>query len=144
MNIQEVKRKDDRAKAKMKVHADARFKAKTSRIDVGDLVLVRKRKQNKLSMRFDPSPFRVTSKRGTMITARRNGKYITRNTSHFKLIDSEIKEMTDEEEQEDDDDCESTNGERGTSVEGPGARNVRRSERGRKPFKHFGQNIYEY
>ena len=144
MNIQEVKRKDDRAKAKMKVHADARFKAKTSRIDVGDLVLVRQRKQNKLSMRFDPSPFRVTSKRGTMITARRNGKYITCNTSHFKLIDSEIKEMTDEEEQEDDDDCESTNGERDASVEGPGTRNVRRSERGRKPFKHYGQNIYEH
>ena len=60
----------------MKVHADARFKAKTSRIDVGDLVLVRQRKQNKLSMHFDPSPFRVTSKRGTMITARQNGKYV--------------------------------------------------------------------
>ena len=70
--------------------------------------------------------------------------YITRNTSYFKLIDSEIKEMTDEEKQEDDDDCESTNGEQGTSVEGPGTRNVRRSEHGRKPFKHFGQNIYEH
>ena len=69
MNIQEVKRKDDKAKAKIKVHADARFKAKPSRIDVGDLVLVRQRKHNKLSLRFDPSPFRVTSKRGTMITA---------------------------------------------------------------------------
>ena len=41
MNIQEVKRKDDKAKAKMNVHADAQFKAKPSRIDVGNLVLVR-------------------------------------------------------------------------------------------------------
>ena len=42
--------------------------------------------------------------------------------------------MTDEEEQEDDNDCESTNGERGTSVEDPGTRNVRHSERGRSPL----------
>ena len=52
--------------------------------------------------------------------------------------------MTDEEEQEDDDDDESTDGERGTFVEGPGSRNVRRSEHKRKPFTHFGQNIYEH
>ena len=141
MNIQEVKRKDDKAKAKMKVHADARFEAKPSKVDVGDLVLVRQRKQNKLSMRFDPPPFRVTSKRGTMVTARRNDKYITRNTSHFKLVDPAIKEMTDDEEEDDD---ESTDGEQGTSVEGRVlTRDLRRSERGRKPFKHFGQNIYE-
>ena len=70
MNIQEVNRKEDEAKAKMKVHADVRSKAKPSRIDVGDLVLVRQRKQNKLSTRFDPLPLHVISKRGTMITAR--------------------------------------------------------------------------
>ena len=140
INSQEVKRKDEEAKAKMKVHADTRFKAKPSSINVGDLVLVRQRKENKLSTHFNPSPFRVTSKKGTKITARRNGKHITRNTSHFKLIDPESKEMTDDEEQDD----ESTDGEQGTSGENQVlTRNVRRSERGRKPVKHFGQNIYE-
>ena len=59
--------------------------------------------------------FCVTSKRGTMINACQNGKYITRNTTHFKLIDPAIKEMKYKEEQEEDD--ESTNGEQGTSVE---------------------------
>ena len=50
--------------------------------------------------------------------------------------------MTDEEEQEDDD--ESTGDEQGTSVESQVlTRDLRRSEHGRKPFKHFGQNIYE-
>ena len=48
--------------------------------------------------------------------------------------------MTDDEEQDD----ESTDGEQGTSGENQVlTRNVRRSERGRKPVKHFGQNIYE-
>ena len=93
----------------MKVYTDTRFKAKPSRINVGDLVLVCQRKQSKLSTHFDPSPFCVTSKRVTMITAYQNGKYKTHNTSHFKLTETAIKEMTDEEEQEDDD--ESTGGE---------------------------------
>ena len=71
-------------------------------VDIGNFMLVRQRKQNTFFMRFDPSPFRVTSKTGTMIIAQWNGKYITCNTSHFKLTDPAIKEMTDEEEQEDD------------------------------------------
>ena len=62
INSQEVKRKDE-AKAKIKVHVDIRFKAKLSSINVGDLVLVRQRKENKLSTHFNPSPFRVTSKK---------------------------------------------------------------------------------
>ena len=48
----------------MKVHADTQLKAKPSRINIGDLVLVHQRKESKLSTCFDPSPFRVTSKRG--------------------------------------------------------------------------------
>ena len=39
-----------------------------------------------------------------MITARRDGKYITRNISHFKVIDSSLKQ-SDEEEEEDEEDC---------------------------------------
>ena len=67
-------------------------RAKPSQIGVNDLVLVKQRKQNKLSTPFDPSPFRVVRKKGTMITACRNGKYITRNTSHFKAIDTVLQE----------------------------------------------------
>ena len=77
-----------------------------------------------------------------MISACQNGKYITRNTTHFKLIDPAIKEMRYEEEQEEDD--ESTDGEQGTSVESQVlTRDLRLSECGRKPFKNFGQTIYE-
>ena len=50
MNIQEVKRKDEEAKAKMKVYTDARSKAKPSRINVGDLVLVCQRKKTEQTL----------------------------------------------------------------------------------------------
>ena len=58
----------------MKVCADTQVKAKPFRINVGNLVLVHQRKQNKLSTHFDSSPFCATSKRGMMITACQNGK----------------------------------------------------------------------
>ena len=50
--------------------------------------------------------------------------------------------MTDEEKQEDDN--ESTDSKQGISVECKVLTgDMRHSECGRKPFKHFGQNIYE-
>lgn len=70
----------------MKVNADAKSRAKPSKIEINDLVLVRQRKQNKLSVPFDPSPFCVVRKKETMITECRNGKYITCNASHFKVV----------------------------------------------------------
>ena len=87
MTSQEVAKKDAEAKAKMKAHADTSSRAAPSNIKIGDLVLAHQRKQNKLTTRFNPSPFCVTSKRVTMITAQQNGKYVTCNTSHFKLVD---------------------------------------------------------
>ena len=60
---------DAKAKVKMKAHADKR--AQTSKMKVGDLVLVRQRKQNKLSTWYNPYPFFVTRIKGTMVTARR-------------------------------------------------------------------------
>ena len=83
-----VQQNDDRAKHRMKEHADTRSRAKQSNIKVGDTVLIRQRKENKWSTKFDPSPFRVVRRKGTMVTALRNGKYVSRNTSLFKKITS--------------------------------------------------------
>ena len=80
----QVQDNDDRAKK----YADAKRRARPSQLKVGDTVLVRQRKQNKFCTRFDPVPFKVVRKRGTMMTASWNGKDITRNGSHFKVIDS--------------------------------------------------------
>jgi len=65
---QKVEEKDEKAKAKMKAYADAKARAAPSEIAVGDLVLARQKKQNKLSTPFDPRPFRVIRKKGTMVT----------------------------------------------------------------------------
>ena len=76
-----VKENNDRAKVKMKTYTDAKVRAKTFTTNIGDTVLAQQRKHNKLSTHFDPLPFRVVRMNGTMITACRNGKYITRNVS---------------------------------------------------------------
>ena len=65
----EVKRKDEKAKAKMKAHADAKAKATPSEIAVGALSVSTSKKQNKISTPYDPRPFLVICKKGTMITA---------------------------------------------------------------------------
>ena len=36
---------------------------------IGDTVLVRQRKHNKFSTRYDPKPYRITKINGTMVTA---------------------------------------------------------------------------
>ena len=96
---QQVEERDKNAKLKMKENADKR-RAKDSDLNIGDTVLVRQRKQNKFSTRFDPNPFQVVRKKDTMITAYRNGKYITRNISQFKVIDSAFQESDQEDEDE--------------------------------------------
>ena len=86
----QAKENDIKAKNTMKEQADLKRRAQPSQLKIGDTVLAKQRKQNKLSTRFDPNPFQVVKKKGTMITAYRNNKYITRNTSHFKVIDSTL------------------------------------------------------
>ena len=88
-----------------------------------------------------------------MITAQRNGKYITRNASHFKRIDSSLQKDTNtEDREEDDDDLVSTPEDRRIEIHGatpsstnnpPAQSNTRRSVRDRKRVNRYGQNIYE-
>ena len=88
----------------MKENTDKRARARVSTVAVGDTVLVRQRKRNKFTTRFDPSPFEVMRIKGMMVTAARNEKYITRNISQFKKIPSLLKELEGEESDISDDD----------------------------------------
>ena len=140
-----VQQKDNEAKEKMKEHADTKRRAHQSQLKVGDIVLVSQKKENKFSMQFDPSPFRVVMKRGSMITAVRNGKYITRNVSHFKVIDTSIDDMDsvgsdieDEVEDIDPPDRDDTNAQP-QIMDSP---TLRRSTRNRCPPRRFGQDEY--
>jgi hypothetical protein len=87
---QQVQENDQKAKAKMKANADRKRRASPSNLKIGDLV--RQRQHNKFFTCFDPRPLEVVRKKGTMVTAYRDGKYITRNISQFKVIDLSLKE----------------------------------------------------
>ena len=78
-----VRERDRRQKGKMKKYADERPKATPLRLKLGDQVLAQRRQTNKEMSRYDPRPYVITNIRGTRVTARRNGYWITRNVSHF-------------------------------------------------------------
>ena len=74
-------------KERNKEYADHRRKAKKSEIEIGDYVLVRQQRKNKLTANFNPEPCKVVKKTGVEIIAQRNNdQKITRNVSHFKKI----------------------------------------------------------
>ena len=48
----------------------------------------------------DPSPFEIVRIKGTMVTARQKNKYLTRNSSHFKVIDCSLEGADDSSDEE--------------------------------------------
>ena len=85
-------------KGKSRDYANARRHAKQSSFQVGDTVLVKKPKANKLSTNFDPLPYKIIEIKGTKITASRNGHDIVRNVSFFKKIAKQPVSDCDEDE----------------------------------------------
>ena len=83
---EEVRENDKNAKQRMKENADRRSRAQERIVEIGDLVLVRQKRKNKFSTKFDPKPYRVVRVKGTMITACRDGHYVTRNISFYKKL----------------------------------------------------------
>ena len=70
-----------------KVYADKKRHAKPCDIKVGDYVLIKQDKQNKLTPRFNEKPLIVVHRNKSRITVEDNDKRkITRNVSHFKRI----------------------------------------------------------
>eukprot|EP00794_Sanderia_malayensis_P001406 gene1406-1554_t len=123
----------------MKENTDRAQRAKTSEIKIGDNVLVKQPKQNKLSTNFNPEPYTVVERKGTMIVAfnQRNNHTITRNISHFKKFPMQKESETDSDIDEDNvimpDDPE-------VQAE---AIIPRYPARERKNPKRYGQNVYE-
>jgi hypothetical protein len=72
--------------AHAKAYADRRRRTQPSSLTVGDTVLVRQRKRNKLTPYYDPTPYTVITVEGAMITVRRPGHQMVRNSSFFKKV----------------------------------------------------------
>ena len=85
---QKIDQNDKISKEKSKQYQDKRCHAADRTILIGDRVLVKQTKQNKLTPNFNPNPYTVTNVNGTMITATNpvDNHIITRNISHFKPL----------------------------------------------------------
>ena len=139
-----VRQKDEQAKLKMKQHADTKRRAEISEIEIGDTVLVRQRKKSKFTSKFDQHPFKVVRKKGTMITANRNGKFITRNVSMFKKVHLEPHHF--EQTSDDDDDIDGSDNhsvrDNNHVIDDPIT--LRRyPRRHRNTTQRYGQNVYD-
>ena len=80
-----IEQADQTKKEKMKKCADAASNAKPHKHQVGDTVLVRQNRVNKLTSPYRKDPYTIIEIKGSMITAKStNGHIITRNSSQFK------------------------------------------------------------
>ena len=92
----EAKENQIKAKDKGKEYADQRRATKSSNIKVGDTVLVKQKKKNKLSTNFATTPYTVISINGSTIVAGNKDHRITRNSSFFRKIPSDIESEEEE------------------------------------------------
>ena len=107
---------------------------------MGDYVLVRQDKQNKLTPNFNKTPYVVTHKTHSRVTARNsNGHTITRNVSQFKQI-PKPKATHVETDDEDLYNNEHNTTNDNTNNEQP---ELRRSSRVRGRPDRYGQSVYE-
>ena len=74
-------------KSKSKSYADSWRGARPSEVLPGDQVLVQQEKRDKLSTRFNPTPYTVVSKHGnSLIVQSQEGAQYSRNTAHVKKL----------------------------------------------------------
>ena len=94
-----VRDRDSEQKSKSKMYADAERGARYSEVLPGDRVLVQQERKDKLSTRFNPSPYTVVNKHGnSLIVQSQEGVQYSRNTSHVKnLLRNNVTPSTQEE-----------------------------------------------
>ena len=81
-----VKANDLMRKEEMKRKADRKAYVKVIAIKEGDQVLCRQKMTNKTMTPYDPCPYRVTSIRGSQVTATNDNRTITRHITFFKKL----------------------------------------------------------
>ena len=91
----EARENDIKSQSYNKEYADKRRNAKESTIEIGDTVLVKQTKQNKLTTRFNKTPYTVINRKGTKVTAENSKHRITRNVSHFKRVNASVNRQPD-------------------------------------------------
>ena len=82
-----------KSKLQAKNYSDKRRNAQERNIEIGDRVLVKQIRSNKLTPHFQYHPYTIVARNGTMLTATSeiDGRQTTRNISHFKRIPQLLK-----------------------------------------------------
>jgi hypothetical protein len=80
---------DGKQKQKMKIYADNKRKAKHINLPIGDQILVKQQKRDKLTTPYHPKSFQIVEQHGSMIAEKSDEKEITRDASFYKKINIE-------------------------------------------------------
>ena len=78
----------NKGKEKMKGNAENKRSIKKSTLKKGDKVLVKQQQKDTFTKPFNTKPMVVTNVKKSIVTAKNDGKCITRNASYFKKIAS--------------------------------------------------------
>ena len=81
---------EQKSQSYQKEYTDKRRHAKESTIQIGDTVLVKQYKQNKLTTRFNKTPYFVIDRKGMKVTVENSKHRITRKVSHFKRVNADV------------------------------------------------------
>ena len=126
-----IRKKDKDRKLKRKTHFENKHCVKPSQFKVGDSVLIKQEKKDKLTTPFNPTLLKIKEKKGSMITATDGqNKIISRNSSHFKKVGEFI--MNEEEIEEI---LDSNNSDTVDTT-------LRRSSRERRPPKYLDDYVF--
>ena len=79
---------DEAYKSKSEKAYNDRMRTSDSVLQVGDHVLLRREEKRKDQTRWDPEPYTITTKNGSMVTAARSDRQTTRNSSWFKRFNT--------------------------------------------------------
>ena len=99
---------DHISKSKMKMYTNTKHHTKPSDLQVSDHVLVKQPKTDKLTPPYNPKPFTIIKRKGSMFTAQQGCQQIVRNSSHFRRMHN-YQTASDEEEEEENDTVPDTN-----------------------------------
>ena len=88
---QKLEAHDRIIKDKMKKYFDSRYRTKNRQMHIGDCLLVKQPRLNKVTPPFDADPYFVKCVKESMVTAERRSKSITRNKEHFILLPTDTK-----------------------------------------------------
>ena len=92
-DLEDIGEHDRQGKAKIKAYAEKKRRVRETELEVGDTVLVRQERKNKLSSHYDPKPYTVTDVKESQVTAEQHkGRSVTRNSSFFKKVPKGVTE----------------------------------------------------